>query len=559
MNIQSFLEEETIDPDFKLIFESSPGLYLILTPNLYIVAVSDAYLDATMTQRDAILGRHLFDVFPDNPDERAATGTSNLRKSLDRVLKQKVADTMAIQKYDIRKPASEGGQFEVRYWSPTNSPVLDSNQKLCYIIHRVEDVTEFLKLLHKDEHDAVKDYKERMEIEILQRNKELRVAREKLEKAHKELMLSNSLINGVLESIDNVIVTFDLDGNLIHSNAAFHSEYERVFARKLAPGMNIIHDLAHLPADQKKIIDAHRRLLKEGKYSVIEEYGDENCERQFYDINYNLLKNENGQNIGIIHTAKNITERVKEQNALKKSEEALRRANQELESFSYSVSHDLRAPLRAIDGFSKILQDKYQEQLPPEAKNFLLMVRDNARDMSQLIDDLLAFARFSRQELVKQKLSMTDLVNEVIDKLKVDEKNKDRDIEVRIENLPDSEADRALLKQVVYNLLANAFKFTKNNPKPMIRVGVNLQDDVPVYYIQDNGAGFDMKYVKKLFGVFQRLHRAEEYEGTGVGLAIVERIITRHDGKVWAQSEPGKGATFYFTLGGEHEIYCKTD
>jgi signal transduction histidine kinase len=559
MKIQSFSKAETKDPDFKLIFESSPGLYLILTPSLEIVAVSEAYLHATMTQRDAILGRHLFDVFPDNPDEIAATGISNLRKSLDRVLKQKVADTMAIQKYDIRKPASEGGEFEVRYWSPTNSPVFDCNQNICYIIHRVEDVTEFLKLLHKDEHDRVNDYKERMEIEILERNNDLRVARENLESAHQKLMLSNSLINGILESIDNVIVAYDLDGNLIHSNTAFEVEYERAFGRKLTYGMNIIQDLAHLPEDQKKIIDAHNRLLKKGKHSVIEEYGDDKCERQYYDINYNLLKNEKGGNIGIIHTAKNITERVKEQKALKKSEEALRRANQELESFSYSVSHDLRAPLRAIDGFSKILQDKYQEQLPSEAKHFLSMVRDSARDMGQLIDDLLAFSRFGRQELVKQTFSMTDLVNEVIDKLKIDEKNKDRNIQITVENLPDSEGDRALLKQVVYNLLANAFKFTKNSARPMIRIGVNLQDDVPVYYIEDNGAGFDMRYVKKLFGVFQRLHRAEEYEGTGVGLAIVERIITRHGGKVWAKSEPGKGAIFYFTLGKEHDLYCETN
>ncbi len=226
----------------------------------------------------------------------------------------------------------------------------------------------------------------------------------------------------------------------------------------------------------------------------------------------------------------------------------LEAANKELESFSYSVSHDLRAPLRAINGFSRILKSDYESQLPAEAQRLLGIVQSSARQMDRLIEDLLAFSRFSRQPLRKQAISTGDLVRQVMNGLSGELEN--RQVEVIIADLPTCQADRALLKQVFINLLSNAVKYTRKRAVARIEVGCQLIDGQQIYFVKDNGAGFDMDYYDKLFGAFQRLHSADEFEGTGVGLATVQRIIFRHGGRIWAEAAVDKGATFYFTLDG---------
>jgi PAS domain S-box-containing protein len=227
----------------------------------------------------------------------------------------------------------------------------------------------------------------------------------------------------------------------------------------------------------------------------------------------------------------------------------LEAANQELEAFSYSVSHDLRAPLRAMDGFSRILIEEYAPELPGEAQRYLGMVRDNVQQMGHLIDHLLAFSRLGRQPLTRQRVEPAKLVQEALDELCADQEG--RNITVTIGDLPACQADPALLRQVFANLLGNAFKFTKGRDPALIEVGCDNHTGEPAYFVKDNGVGFDMQYADKMFGVFQRLHRAEDYEGSGVGLATVQRIILRHGGRIWAEAEVDKGATFYFTLGGE--------
>jgi PAS domain S-box-containing protein len=224
----------------------------------------------------------------------------------------------------------------------------------------------------------------------------------------------------------------------------------------------------------------------------------------------------------------------------------LEAANKELEAFAYSVSHDLRGPLRAMDGFSRILLEDYLAQLPPEAGRYLQIVRENTQQMGRLIDDLLAFSRLSRQALNKQAIATADLVRQVLADLGTEQEG--RQVEIIMGELPPCQADPGLLRQVWINLLANALKFTRGREVARIEIAWQEQDGESVYYVRDNGAGFDMQYADKLFGVFQRLHRSEDYEGTGVGLAIVQRIVHRHGGRVWAEAEPDKGATFYFTL-----------
>jgi PAS domain S-box-containing protein len=224
----------------------------------------------------------------------------------------------------------------------------------------------------------------------------------------------------------------------------------------------------------------------------------------------------------------------------------LEASNKELEAFAYSVSHDLRAPLRAINGFSHILLEDHAPQLASEAQHYLYRMRENAQQMGQLIDDLLAFSRLGRQAIEKQPVAPADLVRQALEDL-CDEQ-EGRRVEVSIGDLPPCQADPALLKQVFVNLLGNALKFTRGREVARIEVGSQYQDNQPVYFVKDNGVGFDMRYANKLFGVFQRLYRAEDYEGTGVGLAIVQRIIHRHGGRIWAEAEVGKGATFYFAI-----------
>lgn len=223
-------------------------------------------------------------------------------------------------------------------------------------------------------------------------------------------------------------------------------------------------------------------------------------------------------------------------------------ANQELESFSYSVSHDLRAPLRAIDGFSRILLEEYDPDLPPEAQRYLGLVRQNATQMGQLIDDLLQFSRLSRKSFNQQEVRPGELVRDVLADLKPE--LEQRQVELITGDLPSCRADPALLRQVFANLLANALKFTRQRPVAVIEIGSLEQNGECTYFVKDNGVGFDMRYADRLFGIFQRLHRAEDYAGTGVGLATVQRVIHRHDGRIWAEAAVDQGATFYFTVGG---------
>lgn len=226
----------------------------------------------------------------------------------------------------------------------------------------------------------------------------------------------------------------------------------------------------------------------------------------------------------------------------------LRDVNRELESFCYSVSHDLRAPLRAIDGFSRIVLNDFESLLPAEAAGYLRDVRANTQQMGRLIDDLLAFSRLIHQPLKKQPCRPADLVQECLRELQPQQEG--RRVEIRMPDLPECQADPALLKQVWINLLSNALNYTGKREVALVEIGWRATDRPGeiAYFVKDNGVGFDMQYSDKLFGVFQRLHRAEDYAGTGVGLAIVQRIVHRHGGRIWAEAQPDQGATFYFTL-----------
>jgi PAS domain S-box-containing protein len=225
--------------------------------------------------------------------------------------------------------------------------------------------------------------------------------------------------------------------------------------------------------------------------------------------------------------------------------EQLESVNKEMESFSYSVSHDLRAPLRAINGYAKMLEEDYGKTLDAEGNRLLSTIQYNAQRMGTLIDDLLAFSRLGRKELNKTDLNIAELVQGAVSEIN---KTIEHKAEIIVGKLYNSKGDYSLINQVFYNLIANAVKYSSKKDHSVVKISSEIKDDQIVYCVSDNGAGFDMKYVHKLFGVFQRLHSTDEFEGTGVGLAIVQRIITKHGGKVWADAKINEGASFYFSL-----------
>jgi light-regulated signal transduction histidine kinase (bacteriophytochrome) len=242
----------------------------------------------------------------------------------------------------------------------------------------------------------------------------------------------------------------------------------------------------------------------------------------------------------------NITERKRMEEELQQRSAELQASNKELEAFSYSISHDLRAPLRAIDGFTRIIAEDFKGAFPPEANPYFQHISDASIQMGQLIDDMLRLSRITRIELRPFSVNLSELAASVISDLQSREPT--RKIKVTIEPGLTTTGDERLLRVAFENLLNNAWKFTGKTKNAHIQVGQTMQADKNVFYIKDNGVGFDMAYSEKLFGAFQRLHTVDEFPGTGIGLAIVQRVITKHGGQIWVESEPNKGATFYFTL-----------
>ena len=376
-------------------------------------------------------------------------------------------------------------------------------------------------------------------------------------KQTEQVLASAKFAWAILDQAEGAIMVFDTARRLDFANSA---------ARRLAGldpagsdlnlgeeawGRQCYPDNRPMPAEEHAL----ERALR-GERTVALECRMVRADGSHYDllVSGTPLQDEQGKVIGAVRMFTDITERKGMEERLaaaKQSAESharqLEAANKEMETFSYSVSHDLRAPLRSIDAFSRILLEEYLPQLPAKAQEYLRFVSDGARQMGRLIDDLLSFSRLGHQPIQPQPLAMDAIVHEVVDALAAEREG--RKVQVQIGELPPCVADPALLRVVWQNLLSNAVKFSRKSDPAVIEIGSRRDGGEVVYFIKDNGVGFDMRYADKLFVVFQRLHRAEEFEGTGIGLATVQRIIHRHGGRIWGEAQVDRGATFSFTLG----------
>lgn len=642
--------------DFQFLFQSVPGLYLVLLPDLTISAVSDAYLEATMTKRNEIVNKNLFEVFPDNPNDPEADGVSNLRSSLEKVIKYKRPHQMQIQKYDISRP---DGVFEARYWSPLNKPVLDDSDELVYIIHSVQDITHkkeseerikevnkqlersnelFLKLFDlnpgaisisklsdltlynvnesflelfgfENKEDVIGRTAEELNIlpdsSVRQRvmegvRKDGRVSSlegkvrtkngidkwvsvsvqmvqinddpylltvtldishrkeqedfvkkqsEKLRSVNEELQSSNELFSKLFDlNPASIAISRLQDATLLSVNQAFLDMFEfenrNDVLDKTAEQLQILVNASQRPMVIEELLQNKRVVNVEDKYQTrnkVVKWATNSI--QLIDIAGTPC---------LLSVMIDISKRKEQETLLERQREELSLVNQELESFSYSVSHDLKAPLRSLQGFSKALFENYNGKFDENADRWLKFIEMNARRMDHLIQDILEFSKVSRTDLKVSEVNMQQKVLDIIRTEQLSYPNKIVNFEVN--NLPGCKGDIAMLRQVWQNLVSNAFKYSSKNNEIKIAVNSWRENNFLIYSISDNGVGFDDKYKDKLFGVFQRLHSNDEFDGTGVGLAIVNRIVQKHGGWISASSEIGKGSEFKFGLPTKIEI-----
>jgi len=371
---------------------------------------------------------------------------------------------------------------------------------------------------------------------------------EVLRKSHEELQAASLYARGLIEASLDPLVTVGQDGKITDVNKAF--ELATGISRKNLIGSDFLDCFT----ETEKAIEGYQQTFSQG---FVRDYplSIRHTSGRITDVIFNatVYKNDAEEVQGAFAAARDITDRKKSEERIKKLNEDLQQRavelaaiNEELEAFNYSVSHDLRTPLRSIDGFSQALLEDYTDKLDAQGKDYLQRVRAASQKMAQLIDDLLDLSRMTRTEMRRETVDLSALAQTIAAELK--KREPMRQVEFIIAGRLMVKGDKRLLRVVLENLLGNAWKFTGKHPKSKIECGVTQVDGTSAYFVRDNGAGFDMAYANKLFGAFQRLHAPSEFPGSGIGLATVQRIIHRHGGQVWAEGAVGQGATFYFTL-----------
>jgi PAS domain S-box-containing protein len=339
------------------------------------------------------------------------------------------------------------------------------------------------------------------------------------------LKAERDFISAVLDTVAGFVIVLDSECRILRVNRAWEEmtgySIDEVRGRYLWEFAEDSERARELLTCRKPVIDCEGYWLTKGS------------KNRFVSWSCTSLTDNAAKSTYFVVTGRDVTE--------------LRQRTEELENFTYSVSHDMRAPVRAIDGFTRILTEEYSDKVDEEGRRLLQIVRANTEKMGQLIDGLLALSRLGREKVMFSQIDMTDLARMAFEEQKAAGAG-DRNVEFKVAALPTAYGDKRLITQVFQNLLSNAIKFTRNEESARIEVGYTPGPAEDIYFVRDNGVGFAMDHAQKLFGTFQRLHGADEFEGSGIGLATVRRIIDRHGGRVWAEAKPQRGATFYFSL-----------
>ncbi|WP_455210264.1 PAS domain S-box protein [Kaarinaea lacus] len=412
---------------------------------------------------------------------------------------------------------ADGSSFPVEYWS---HPIRHEGKVVGAVVTFI-DITE------------------RKRIEM-----ELKEHRDNLQKLVEERTAVLEQQATIIDQIHDSVVSTDLNGVIVSWN---HGA-ERLFGYQKAEAMGQ-HISFLYPENEHEFLrnEVIAPLLAHGEHDLEVRMLKKGGEPFFAHLSQSIRYDKSGTAIGMIGYSMDISKSKQAEDELKRKALELEAINKELAAFSYSVSHDLRAPLRAINGFSNALAEDYADVIDETGKHYLQRIGAGADRMGLLIDDLLMLSRVTRNEIQWEKVDLTHMANEVVEKLQ--HEDPQRKVNINIEPDLTTVGDKRLLQIAMDNLLSNAWKYTLKSKHPEFSFGNSQQNGQKVFYVKDNGAGFDMKYSNKLFGAFQRLHSSNEFEGTGVGLATVQRIIRRHGGNIWADAEVDKGATFYFTLG----------
>ena len=464
---------------------------IALDQDLRVVSVSRSFYEVFKVNPEETMGQLIYDLGNKQWD------IPKLRELLETILPQKAT----VDNYEVEHDFATIGR---RIMLLNARQIQRSSGKELIILLAIEDITE----------------------------------RRRLEEVHNNLA-------AIVESADVAIISKNLEGAVVSWNRGAEAVYGYSAKEIIGKSISLLMPPGH-PDEFKEL--SVRRSTGE----LVKNYETQRRRKdgQIIDValTVSLLKDTSGKIVGNSIIAQDTTEKKKLERGAAKAMDAAEAANQELEAFSYSVSHDLRTPLRSIDGFSQALLEDYQETLDDTAKSYLNRVRKATQHMGHLIDDMLKLSRMTKAELHHESVDLSAMVRNISEKLQ--KNNPVTAVDVIIREGVFVTGDSSLLRAVLENLMENAWKFTRREARPQIEFGTAVKEGQTVCFIRDNGVGFDMAYVDKLFGAFQRLHSTDEFPGTGIGLATVRRIINRHGGQTWAEAEVGKGATFYFTVPG---------
>ena len=534
------MDKARSEPDFRALFENAPGLYLVLDPDLVIAAVSNAYCAATMTKRDEIVGRGLFDVFPDNPNEPDATGTTNLRASLGRVQTYLRPDAMALQKYDIRRPESEGGGFEERYWSPLNTPVLDGAGKLTWIIHRVEDVTELVRARSEDAHLQEIREQHRIVSELRAANRELA---DKMDE-NAQLQRDRFLLASIVESSDDAIIAKTLDGRVLSWNAAAENMFGYTSQEMIGRPVAIIFS-PDLLEEEDKIL----KRLRAGQH--IHEFETRRRRKDEVDIDVAVTVSPvydiSGRILGGSTIMRDIRDRKRAQERLQDLQSELIHLSRwnTMGMMASTLAHELNQPLAAIANYTSAVKRMAEDAGNTAANEVLDKILKQRTRASQIVERLRN--QVAAGASLRQPDAVEAVVQEAIDLVApITARARVRTVFEAMHPLPRAVIDRIQIQQVVTNLMRNAVEAMEDSKVRRLQVGIAPTKDGKFVQIDvaDTGAGLSETVMARLFQPFV----TTKSTGMGLGLSICRDIVETHGGKLWARPNDLSGTTFSFTL-----------